>query len=690
MASDEQILQKWGEYVSEAESNLAEQQSNINSKLNSNDYTAQQKVGMASDLSKQQDYVDQLKYNYQYLQDEYAQGHALPSTVKFNVNGSGLIYHSGWDGKYHPIHQNSGGSWAYADNDYNYYSIVKSDEVNFCIMIPKTATNINRRGFRFTHNDYVGKGAKLSVPSGNVTVPVKDIRNRVSGRSDIYIYDQNQNIGTTAEIVETISSMSNVPNIDGNFSIGNFVYNLQDSGSSWISYFSKVGIGQEYDLGEEDVPTDSPWDYYNDDVLPTIDEDNAIFPDGYHPPDPHDPPIEPDMYESDEGTPPAPFGWDGMITDTSTFITQYVLNANLLKLLGENLWQSWLTTGTDVWENFLFNFSSQTGTFNITAALDYIISLRVYPFDLWYSFAGEDVPEGFFSESDGVYMGTGKTNFTYQYSAYPIKVINSLSAMMNLGTCKVESQKAPFDDFRDIYNCTILCYLPFCGTVELNPADVWNRMLKCTYFIDFHSGGCTALVECEGDEGYFPVALKSGQIGFTLPLTATNAGQVAAQFASDAVRAVGTMAGMALDIGANIGNSVSSAIGAVETGDISGQNTFTSSVAMGKTAINGGMSLANQALNILSRSGINMPMLSGGTGTENLMMYREPFIEIRRGKYAKPENFPHSVGYANATSSTIGDYTGLTCFTGVDTTGLNCHADEMAEIVELLQSGVYL
>lgn len=425
---------------------------------------------------------------------------------------------------------------------------------------------------------------------------------------------------------------------------------------------------------------EDPWDYYNEELMPDINPDDRMYPNGYDPggEDPHDPVEEPELPETDEGSPPATQD-TRIITSPSWFITQYILSDLLLESLGKTLWSSWLDSTSNVWENFLFDYFQQTGTFNITAALDYIISLRVYPFDLG-AIINPVPPTGFYGSSDGVYMGTGKTNFTYSSGVSSIKTINSVSGYLYMGDCEVGTEY-PYNDFRDIYNTSILCYLPYCGMVELNPADVWGKTLTCHYYIDFQSGGCTAIVKCPTGNGSdtYPVASKSGQIGFTIPLTATNAGQLAAQFIGDATRAIGTLSGVAFNIGGNVSSYAQG-----------NMNSTDMAMGIGQSIIGGGLSLADQAVNLLSRPGVNMPMLSGGSGCESLMMYAQPFITIRRGRYAKPDNYGHSVGYAIASSGRIGDYKGMNCFTGVDASGLTCHADERDAIVKLLETGVFL
>lgn len=388
------------------------------------------------------------------------------------------------------------------------------------------------------------------------------------------------------------------------------------------------------------------------------------------------------------------------------FITQYVLDANLLRSFGNALWTSWLTPNTDVWKNFLFSLAADTGTFDIGAAMNFVISLRAYPFDI------PSIALNYMSNSDGIYLGTGHTNFV----PGNIAVLNSTIGALYAGECSVtkENMEVYYDDFRDIYNCSVIVFLPFCGTVELNPTEVVGSTLKVWYFIDYQSGGCTAIVRRVWNGKEYNLAAKSGQIGFMLPITATNAGQLAATFAGDAVGVAKTLSGFFFDAAKSQSDNLlalGTALFSKNTGvrndgkksmNIMADNTFETSLEIGESGVNTGLSLANQALNVLSRSGIDMPFLSGGSGAESMMFPDKCYVQIRRGKYAKPLNYPHSQAHLNGSSNTISYYAGkfgnypstndkgLCKFTGVDTTGLTCHDDERAEIVALLESGVYI
>ena len=692
-------LEQWNTFISEYESNLAIQKTALDAKLNDGTLSDADKKKALEDYSRQESYLQWLKTK----RDEYEATGEIPSDMSFDITANGDLYR--YNGQIHVatlpsltsytgttetlktinigttlttesfdvcsspdcnINLTWGGSHLFDQYTHESLKLIATYAPNAQAII--IGVSVNHTEAPYGQNCYMAASASGTWVNASGYTPHEPVTSTDWNETGFVKFGIGYNY-------ETAPSLNDIPTWSDMF------YGMFDGPAIWQSFYAPDELFARRYCSVSysgDLSNTTPWDFYNDDILPNVDPDDAVFPDGYHIADPHDPSIDPDLPDEDEGNPPSTQDTK-IITSPSWFITQYILNQTLLESLGKTLWSSWLDSNSNVWENFLFDYFQQTGTFNITAALDYIISLRVYPFDL-HAIINPTPPQGFYGQSDGVYMGTGKTNFTYSSGVTSVKTINSVSGYLYMGECEVKTDY-PYSDFRDLYNTTIQCYLPYCGMVELNPVDVWGKTLSCHYYIDFQSGGCTAIVKCPTGNGQhtFPVASKSGQIGFTIPLTATNAGQLAAQFIGDATRAVGTIAGM----GFSIGGTVSSML----QGNV---NTADASMGIGQSVVGGGLSLANQAANMLSRPGVNMPMLSGGSGCESLMMYPTPFITIRRGRYAKPENFPHSVAFANATSGRIGDYKGMNCFTGVDASGLTCHADEKDEIIGLLQSGVYL
>ena len=414
---------------------------------------------------------------------------------------------------------------------------------------------------------------------------------------------------------------------------------------------------------------------------------------------------EPQDMPHDDGDPPD-LQKNRSIGIPSNFVTQYALTSAQVSTVGSNLWRSWLTSGTDVWKNFFLPYAQDFGTLNIAACMDYIISLKIFPFEFTIDYI--------LPASNGVRMGTGHTDFLGSAAA----VVKSQIICVDAGSCTVTLPN-PYNDFRDMYNCSALCLMPYCGSVELNLQEILGRTLKASYFIDCQSGGCTCVIECAGDGGDYIIASKTGQIGFSLPMTATNAGQLTAQLMGDATKALSTLSGFYFGAGRSQAENLmalGTALYSKNTGFSAGKdgkkslnllsnNTFETSLDIGEQAVDTGLSLANQAIDMLSRSGVEMPMLSGGGSAESFMFADCVSIQIRRGKYKKPDNYPHSVGHYNLSSHSISYYRGafsgipstgsntgkgLCTFTGIDASGLDCREDEITEIVKLLESGVYL
>lgn len=433
---------------------------------------------------------------------------------------------------------------------------------------------------------------------------------------------------------------------------------------------------QENDFTEEDIPEPTP------------------EPGGDTPGD------EPQDMPHDDGDPPA-LQKDRYIGIPSNFVTQYALTSAEVSTVGSNLWQSWLTTNTDVWKNFFLPYAQDFGTLNIAACMDYIISLKIFPFE----FRVQD-----YVMTNGVRMGTGHTDFL----GGSAPVIKSQIICVDAGSCTITLPN-PYNDFRDMYNCTALCLMPYCGSAELNLQEILGRTLKASYFIDCQSGGCTCVIECAGDEGDYLIASKTGQIGFSLPMTATNAGQLTAQLMGDATKTVGTILGTAFsnmnkarDLAMNIAGVNQAADNGMDFDYAQSKADYyqqKANLGMAEGTLHGALGLANQAIDMLSRSGVEMPMLSGGGSAESFMFADCVSIQIRRGKYKKPDNYPHSVGHYNLSSYPISHFRGafsgrpstgsntgkgLCSFTGIDASGLDCREDEVTEIIKLLESGVYL
>lgn len=358
---------------------------------------------------------------------------------------------------------------------------------------------------------------------------------------------------------------------------------------------------------------------------------------------------------------------------TNGFITQYALDASQVAEIGKLLWLNF--TNADYYKNFLFTLST-TGTINISELLNYFISLRVYPFSLLnipsYDAAGNDM-----------YIGAG---FVPLHFKDPIHTINNYADYVDAGTCYIPRH---YNDFRDYADTEVMLFLPYCGTMRLNAADVVGGTLHVQYAIDFASGGVNAYVDLTTHDGHqFPIGVMSGCVGADIPLTASNATQIAARIASGALNFANIFEDAEKS---SINNGLGIASGAL-TGNVPGivGGAVNELYLYGDTA----QRVAQTALNAPQAKATAMPMMAGGRGFGAFGQPTTAYVQIRRGLYAEGKT-PSSTWvntFAHATDKpiTVGSCKGFTQFSNVDVSGLSCTSDERSQIKALLESGVYI
>lgn len=360
------------------------------------------------------------------------------------------------------------------------------------------------------------------------------------------------------------------------------------------------------------------------------------------------------------------------------FITQYAMTRQQLGQFGNLLWTSWADgqgTITDMWKNFKMFISadpaSDTGSIDIASVMDFILSLQVFPFDL---------SSLLHTDSSNVCIGTGQ---------YPLAVSGKkLLTINHILDCGTMAIPRPYSDFRDYENMTITAYLPYCGSVELNPGDVVGRSVGIEYSVDTLSGSCTAVLTVYDDEGYlYNVGMINGQISASIPMTATNSGQIRAHRISDVASLAG-LAGNTFLGNITQGSSISpSGVDSNPIGAISSLATGT----VGRS-FNSAISAQQMFANRFSRGAISCPTLAGGNGIAAFYQPACPYIQMRYGLYQKPANYDHSVGGVSASSNPLSSYagSGFTVCENVDISGFTCHEEERSAIKALLESGVYL
>lgn len=246
-----------------------------------------------------------------------------------------------------------------------------------------------------------------------------------------------------------------------------------------------------------------------------------------------------------------------------------------------------------------------------------------------------------------------------------------------------------YSDFRDYAPYTQLeLYLPLCGNVDLDPAYFMGHSVSVTYYYDYNTMSCSACIYRDGITLYKVV---NGSIGAEIPLTSMRMGdyQNAIHALEQAqkqneIRMASAMVSM--------GISAAGLLAAPATGGAS----------LGLTALGlSGIKTGIETVNAIDDINYNIehkqptPAQTGASEAQNAFcvgsMY--PYLFIKRAKMLEDfdaEIYGHTVGYACNVNAHIGDMSGYTVATNIDTSGINATVDEINAIKQAFSKGVYL
>lgn len=452
-------------------------------------------------------------------------------------------------------------------------------------------------------------------------------------------------------------------------------YNLNDIKVLICTALPAYKIGNDYYVAEFDdnyVITGKLIPYANARTWQTfINPDNNVF-DYNDIPEPTPPGGDAENV-GDNITRPSTLGIGG----TNGFVTQYALRATDIQELGQILWTS--VFDSDYWQNYMFSLALDTGSFSMSSLLSFFVSLKVYPFAL------VNVPS-YSQTGKNMYVGTGIHALEFTNNLH---TINNYCDYIPGGECTVWSGYF-FNDYRDYINATYTLYVPYCGTIELNPGDVVHSTLKVQYAVDFATGGCVAYVDITTQDGaQFTIAALPGQMGADVPLTATAAGAVASRFIGDAMKFGGLISG---EVSGVAGGVVSAMMGKTPSGGYG-------NVLSGMAGMYGGLpaavgmdlapGFAMQAANMISRGAVSAPMMSGGQGFASFGAPQTPYVQIRRGIYPDVSELSTVCGSRGAGTYTIGDLSGFVQG-DIKTDGLDCPENEKIQIRQLIAKGIYV
>lgn len=401
-----------------------------------------------------------------------------------------------------------------------------------------------------------------------------------------------------------------------------------------------IGVSREWD----EEPTDDPADPNNDN------------PSGGGYADTDDFGLTDDLPLAD-----LPDGSD-LEVDTGSFLTLYVLDAAEMSVLGTKLFNA------TFWGALANKFSG------LSDPMKFIISANVMPFLV--SDGAKEMKLG------GVTVETGHS-IQYNSKRFIQYTFGALTLKETWGTDK------------DYSATSVDIYLPYSGVHTLDVDAVMQSTLTLKCNVDLWTGDIVYLLHSSNadmDKKYFKqenvLYRWTGNCATSLPLgTVDPSGPIIKGFSSLA----GMAAGFAIGgpAGAAIGGAMASVAGGA-AGDGGGAQPQQAGAKQMAGAAVAGLGAASTVLNMdftpLGGAG------NGVSGASGMMDYQFPYLIIKRGVPAYPNNWRAQIGAPRYQTFTLSDLSGYTLFADIKLQNMGVAVqEEIAELERLLTTeGVIL
>lgn len=314
------------------------------------------------------------------------------------------------------------------------------------------------------------------------------------------------------------------------------------------------------------------------------------------------------------------------------FIRAYEVSESYLQTFGECLFGS-------TFEGFLRGLASNP--------LDFVVSLNIFPakpytgvltpirLSRYKCVASPATPIG-----DELGYNSSGNPLTSQYKTFDF---GTLSVPENWG------------NYLDYEGTKIELFLPFIGTVDIDPAEVLGGTINVQYTIDFFTGQCVANILCTKN-----MELPNGQALSNICAQHSYQGNCASQIPLSRV-----------DYGSMIGNLINSCTQAITN--------------PAGAVINTAEGIANGAFRPNVSSKGNLVANSGYCS----VLY--PYLRITRPITAEPESYQEVIGYPSYINTTLGECDGICVCDDIDLKGITGATEsELNRIKQACREGIYV
>ncbi len=349
-----------------------------------------------------------------------------------------------------------------------------------------------------------------------------------------------------------------------------------------------------------------------------------------------------------------------VMADIETVTNRYNLSALSYGQLSTKLWEIMADIPADTAAT-----DYALDVFLTTNPIDNIVSLKYFPL----------VDDPHYGTGVHVHLGSYDTNI----SAYHAKTV----VEHQCGRIKIFPR---FGDWRD-YQTEIMLYLPFCGTISIDPKIYMNRYLYVDYVIDIITGNCSAAVYTYADNGNkMIVEIANGNCAIDLPITGIE--QVTLQ--GQMYNATEQMKQLRVNNNISELHMATGLIGAMAGGNVL---NAANSVLSSANKMMSNITAENIAEYELQHMKIPVKMIGTTGSVTGLCMELYPTIIYAHPTMAGDfdiDKYGHTIGFADCSPCTISSKSGYAEFTNVDLSGFAATVTEKKMIQAALAGGVYL